>query len=221
MKTINIPIENFNQVELKDFGTLMLHQGDQESLTVEADETFIDNIKAEVHQQTLYLGINDDWVGRIGKAFTAIFSSPKPSLTYNLTVRDLSAIRITGKCDLECTSFKTEQLKLKVSGLGNLSIANLVCDDLEVNISGRGDFTAAGHATHHSLKISGSAEVNTPNLISESMNIIITGQGNATVHVLGDLDITISGLGQVNYFGQPKLRQVITGWGRSKRLNEA
>lgn len=220
MKTITLPIENFNQVELKDFGTLLLYRGEQESLTVEADEALIDDLKAEVSNETLYLGIDDDWVGRIGKAFTAIFSSPKPSLIYKLTCKDLSLINITGKCDLECDSFKTNHLKLKVSGLGNLSFSNLACEDLEVTISGRGDFTAAGHATHHRLKISGSAEVNTPNLISESMNIVITGQGNATVHVIQDLDITISGLGQVNYYGQPKLRQVITGWGRSKRLNE-
>jgi hypothetical protein len=33
------------------------------------------------------------------------------------------------------------------------------------------------------------------------------------------LEIIISGMGQVNYYGQPKLRQVISGMGKSKRLS--
>jgi hypothetical protein len=56
-------------------------------------------------------------------------------------------------------------------------------------------------------------------LASQTARIVIAGQGNATVRVAESLDITISGLGQVNYYGRPKLRQVISGLGKSKRLN--
>ena len=221
MKSKTVQVENFDQIAFKDFGKLILKQGDHESLTIDAEEDIIDDLKAEVSQGTLKLGIDDSWVGRLGKAFTAIFSSPGPHLIYTLTFKDLNGIDITGKCDLECESLKTDQLKLKISGLGNIAISNLACDALALNISGRGDFTAAGTAPQCKLRITGSAEVNAPNLISQSMNISISGQGNATVHVEKDLDITISGLGQVNYYGQPNLRQVISGLGRSKRLNDA
>ena len=220
MKTKTVSVENFNQISFQDFGKLILQQGDHESLTIEADEDIIDDLKTEVFNGTLHLGIDDDWVGRLGKAFTAIFSSPKPNLIYTLTFKDLDGIDITGKCDLECESIKTDQLKLKISGLGNIAISNLECEALEVNISGRGDFTAAGTAPQNKLRITGSAEVNTPNLISQKMKIVISGQGNATVNVQEELDVTISGLGQVNYYGQPNLRQVISGLGRSKRLNQ-
>lgn len=220
METKTVHVENFDQIAFKDFGKLILQQGDHESLTIEADKDIIDDLKAEVNEGTLHLGVDDDWVGRLGKAFTAIFSSPKPKVIYSLTFKDLSAIDIAGKCDLECDHLKTNQLKLKISGLGNIAIPHLACDALEIHISGRGDFTAAGTVPQCNVRITGSAEVNAPNLVSQSMNISISGQGNATVHVEKNLDITISGLGQVNYYGQPSLRQVISGLGRSKRLND-
>ena len=97
MKTKTVFVENFDQISFTDFGKLILQQGDYESLTIEADEDIIDDLKTEVSNGTLHLGIDDDWIGRLGKAFTAIFSSPKPTLIYTLTFKDLNGIDITGK----------------------------------------------------------------------------------------------------------------------------
>jgi hypothetical protein len=69
------------------------------------------------------------------------------------------------------------------------------------------------------VRISGSGEYLAGDLARQSLRMVISGQGNATVRVAENLDITISGLGQVNYYGRPKLRQVISGLGKSKRLN--
>jgi hypothetical protein len=213
-------LEYFNKIHFKDFGTLILTQGDQPSLTIEADEELLPELEAEVRKDTLHLGIEDDWISRIGKAVSAIFSNAKYDVVYTLTCKDLEKISISGKCNLECDALAVDHLSLVVSGLGFMQFSHLDCNDLETKISGRGEFTAAGRADHQSIRISGSGEVNTPNLACQSMDIVISGQGNATVRANERLNITISGLGQVNYYGHPKLRQVISGIGKSKRLND-
>lgn len=220
MKVETRLVESFDKIHFKDFGTLILIQGDQESLTIEADEELLSELISEVRDDTLVLGIDDDWVNRIGKVISSLFNSKDHKVTYTLTCVDLEKISISGHCTLTCDSLKSDVLKLSVSGLGDLRFKYLDCDSLDVRISGRGEFTAKGRADDQQVRIAGSGEYNAPDLVSKTVRIVISGQGNATVRVEESLDITISGLGQVNYYGRPKLRQVISGMGKSKRLND-
>jgi len=213
------PVENFTKIRFKDFGTLSLTQGDHESLTVEADKQVLNELTTEVRNGTLHLGVQDDWFDRIGKVISSVFSGEQSKVHYHLTVKNLDEINISGNCKLQSESLTTEDLSLKVSGLGDLTFDHLDCSSLDVRISGRGEFFAAGRAEKQKVRISGSGEYLAGDLVSQSLRIVISGQGNATVRVEDSLDITISGLGQVNYYGRPKLRQVISGLGKSKRLN--
>jgi len=213
-------IESFDTIIFKDFGTLVLTQGEQESLTIEADEDLLPELISDVRNGTLVLGIDDDWLNRIGKVLTSVLNNKDRKVIYHLTFLDLNQVKISGSCDLTCDSFKTDEIIFKVAGRGNMAFDQLNCNSLEIKISGRGEFSAAGRADQQKIKISGSGEVTAPNLESQSVKIVISGQGNATVRVQNNLDITISGLGQVDYYGRPKLRQVISGLGKSKRLND-
>lgn len=212
--------ESFIKVRCKDYGKLVLTQGDQTSLVIEADEDILPELIAEVRGDTLVLGLEEDWFGQIGKVLTSIFNNTDRKVTYYLTVADLDKVTISGKISMKCEAFQTDALTLKVSGLGDLVFTRLDCNSLEVIISGRGEFAAAGRADHQMVRISGSGEYETPELASQTLRMVISGQGNATVRVEESLDITISGMGQVNYYGRPKLRQVISGLGKSKRLND-
>jgi hypothetical protein len=220
MKTETRSVEKFDKIKFKDFGTLILTQADQESLTIEANDEVLSELIAEVRDGTLVLGFDDDWFSRIGKAISSVFNSSDHKVIYTLAFVDLGKISISGSCKLQCESLKTDDLKLNVSGMGTLTFSHLDCNSLDVNISGRGEFSAAGRSEAQQVRISGSGEYQAPNLASQSLRIVISGQGNATVRVEENLDITISGLGQVNYYGRPKLRQVISGMGKSKRLND-
>ena len=213
------PVENFSKIQFKDFGTLTLSQGDQESLTIEADEQLLKELTSEVRNGTLELGIGRDWWDRIGKVISSVFSGEEHKVFYHLTVKNLEELNISGNCKLKCDSLVSEDLSIKVSGLGDLAFQHLEANTLDLRISGRGEFSAAGRADKQEVRISGSGEYLAGDLASQSLRIVISGQGNATVRVEESLDITISGLGQVNYYGQPKLRQVISGMGKSKRLN--
>lgn len=212
--------EKFSKINCRDYGKLYLTQGDTTSLAVEAEQEILSELIAEVRGDTLVLGLDSDWFGGFGKVLKSMFDGTDRKVTYYLTVADIDKLSISGNINLECEQFKSEDLAFRVSGLGHLTFTHLECEALEVVISGRGEFTAAGRANHQSVRISGSAEYETPNLTSQSMRIVISGQGNATVRVSENLDINISGMGQVNYYGHPKLRQVISGLGKSKKLND-
>jgi hypothetical protein len=54
---------------------------------------------------------------------------------------------------------------------------------------------------------------NAPDLESQEATVRIGGAGGATVWVRDTLDVTISGAGNVDYFGSPAVTQDITGAG--------
>lgn len=221
MKTQTRELKPFSKIKFKDFGTLILTQGEQESLTIEADDAVFDELISEVRGDSLVLGLDEDWLTRIGSLISSIFSSNKTKITYRLTFASLDKISVTGKCNLRCEAMDAKDLKINVSGLGILEFGQLTCDNLDINISGRGEFDAAGSVQRQEVHISGSGEYQAPGLASQSARIVISGQGNATVRAAESLDINISGLGQVNYYGQPAIHQVISGVGKSKQLDDA
>ncbi len=220
MKKETRQIGSFDKINFKDFGTLILAQGEKEALTIEANEELLAELTADVRNGILTLGLEGDWLTRVGKALSSVFSSEDRKVTYYLTVVDLQKVHISGQCNLSCNLLSTDALQINVSGLGDIRFNQLQCEDLNINISGRGEFSAAGKAGMQTVKISGSGEYLAAELASERTQISIAGQGNATVRVAEALDITISGLGQINYYGRPKLRQTISGLGKAKRLPE-
>ena len=221
MKTETRTIESFDKIKFKDFGTLILKQGDQEALTIEADEELMDDLISEVRDGTLYLGLEEDWLARLGKLVSSIFTSSDYKVTYILTFVSLEKISVSGKCNLKCDSIHTDALKTSVSGYANLDFGQIEAAELKVNISGRGEFKGEGTVNKLGISISGSGDFQAPNLSSHTAKVTISGQGNATLRVEEALDITISGVGQVNYYGRPKLRQVISGMGKSKRISDS
>ncbi len=220
MKKETRNIEIFDKINFKDFGTLILSQGEKEILTIEASEDLLAELTSEVCNGTLTLGLEGDWLSRIGKTIFTLFSSEDRKVTYNLTVVDLKKVSISGQCKLTCDSLDAGELQISISGLGDITFNRLDCDQLIVNISGRGEFSAAGRAKEQTIKISGSGDYHASELDSERAKISIAGQGNATLRTAEALDITISGMGQVNYYGRPKIHQTISGMGKAKRLPE-
>ena len=220
MKTETRTIESFDKINFKDFGTLILTQGEQEALTIEADEELMNDLISEVRDGKLYLGLEEEWFSRLGKLVSSIFSSSNYKVIYHLTFVSLEKISVSGKCNLKCDAIHADSLKLNVSGYGNLDFGQIEADVLKTNISGRGEFKGTGAVNHQDINISGSGEYQAPDLSSQTAKVVISGQGNATLRVAENLDITISGVGQVNYYGRPSLRQVISGMGKSKRIGD-
>ena len=211
-------LKPFSKVRCKDVGTLMLTQGEVPALTIDADEGLFEKLMVEVHGDSLVLGFDESWINQIEMIFSSMFSKDNRKVAYYLTVPDLRQVSISGKIDLNCDSFTSDDFKLNVSGLGKLNFGHLECRTLDVTISGSGNSMPPVMPTIN-RSASQAPENIKPPISPASRTNRDFGAGNATLRVDDSLEIIISGMGQVNYYGQPKLRQVISGMGKSKRLS--
>lgn len=127
---------------------------------------------------------------------------------------------ISGSGDIEAQkSITTSDLKLQISGSGNMTLPSLNATHLEAKISGSGNINIQGGTTvSQNLSISGSGNMSLEGLSSSTCTCRVSGSGNITLQVSEDLDASISGSGDVKYKGYPRINSNISGSGRLTRF---
>lgn len=128
------------------------------------------------------------------KTFTNI-----PDLVYQVTVASLES--------------------LELNGAGEIEVTNLDGERLEVTLDGGGSITVSGEVTSQEVDLNGLGIYNAENLISQDVTIQQDGAGSAVVNASDTLDVTINGLGDVEYIGDPTITQEINGLGSIRPKN--
>lgn len=200
-------VSGFNEIEFTGIGNLIIEQGDEESLVVEADDNIIGLIETEVRGGELHLGFK-----------RGVSIVPTSRIKFYLTVEDLDRIDLVGLGDIDCDKFETDDLEFNISGSGDIDF-KIVAESIKTNVSGLGDISLSGKVDSHKIQISGSGKYNAEGLESKDCEVEISGLGSATVNASDNLDIEINGAGNVYYKGDPYISQHISGLGRIKSLD--
>jgi hypothetical protein len=206
-------VSDFNRVSLSGFGKLILTQGEEESLTVTADDNIMPYIKTEVRGETLYLGLNFPRFSRI---------SPSQPIRFTLTVKNIAGLDISGSGSVEAGSIDTDQLKVDVSGSGDVRLDSLTTEKLKVDISGSGKVNLAGggEVMEQDIVINGSGQYQAGKLRSQTVEVMVSGSSEATVWATDSLEVQIRGSGSVGYYGYPSIDSSSSGSGHLKSLGQ-
>lgn len=199
-------VSGFDRVSLSGFGEVTIHQGDVEALTVRTDDNIMPFVETDVRNQTLVLGFT-----RAGENKSI---SPSDGIHFDLVVKDLNRLEISGAGSVHADQLVTEKLQLNLSGAGSLEIYNLEADELVGRISGAGSILVTGEVSGQDVTHSGVGSYHAADLKSKTAIIDISGAGSATVWVLETLDVSVSGLGNIIYYGTPRVIQDISGLGK-------
>ncbi len=176
-------VSGFDEVELRGIGNLSIRQTGTESLTVEAEEDVLPKIRTEVVDNRLIIGSEPN---------TSIQTSEP--INYELTVKDLRAVKLSGSGDVEAQDINTDKLSTIISGSGAVETSGSA-DSQEVDISGSGEYRAE-------------------DLRSKEAKIDVSGSGSAIVNASETLDAKVSGSGAVEYIGGPTVEKDVSGAGR-------
>ncbi|NTV64839.1 MAG: DUF2807 domain-containing protein [Oscillochloris sp.] len=178
------PVSDISAVVLDGVGTLYITQGDQEALTITADDNLLPLIGAEVRAGTLVLG---------PKSGTALNGVTK--LTYQLTVKELRGLEVNGAAEVDAQNLQADQLRVKISGAGDCTATGRA-DQLELTVSGAGSFNGPELASRvATMNISGSGDALVQ--VSETLDAEISGAGS--VRYIGSPKVTqhVSGSGSI------------------------
>jgi hypothetical protein len=199
-------VADFNGIYFSGMGNLIIKQGDDESLVIEAEDNILPLIKTEVRGGELHIGFK--------RGFSI---APTSKIKIYVTMRDLEHIELSGVGDIDCDELETKKLKFDISGSGNIDF-NVEADSIDTVVSGLGNIKLSGGTVTQRVEINGSGKYDAEDLESENCGVKVSGLGSATVNVSGELVIEINGAGNVYYKGAPVITQDISGLGRIKSL---
>ena len=175
-------ISSFTAVEFASFGTLMIEQGSEESLTIAAEDNILPLLTSEVNDNILIIGIN-------GAANTT------RGIQYRLTVKALDAITISGAGGIIIERFVAERLRVLLSGAGSLDISGSVGEQ-EIEVAGAGSYNAPNLESRQArVTINGLG--NAVIRVSQSLDATITGAGSVEYYGSPTVAQNVSGIGQV------------------------
>ena len=203
------PISGFTAVELSGIGTLIIEQGSKESLEVTAEDNIIKYLKSDIYGRNLRLSVDD---------FVSI--DPTEEIIFHLTVKNLERIELSGLGNIEIEALKTPNLDLEISGAGSANIRDLQADSLNLDISGLGNVEIGGSVEDQRIELSGAGNYDAEDLESNKARIEMSGTGKAVLWVENELDVVLSGMGNLQYYGSPNLSTEISGVGTVKSLGE-
>jgi hypothetical protein len=196
---------------LKDFGKLVIKQGDEEALTIECSPHIMKRVTVEVKEKELILGIKGGYIDRFADFLSSSLSGHQ--VTFNLYLKELRSLNISGAGSGSANGITTDQLVLKLGGAGSIKMEGLTARKLEVTLTGTGKIDLVGKVDNQIVSISGAGGYIARKLESKTAKVSLSGAGKGILWATDDLDISITGLGSVDYYGNPNLKQNITGLG--------
>jgi hypothetical protein len=200
--TKSFEVGDFDRLTFSGIGRIIIEQGEETSLEVEAESNVIDALKINTSAGRLEIGFKSRFIKVV----------PTKDIVFHLKVKDLKKINLSGAGSIECDNLNVESLIVDSSGVGSIKI-NITASDLEIGISGAGKVNLSGEVDTQQLNISGVGSYEAKELVSKDCQISISGAGKAVVNVTQTLDIEMSGLGKVDYVGNPSITQDVSGAG--------
>lgn len=203
-----LDIDPFEAVSLGFSGDIILTQGNTQKVEVEAQANIIENIKTDVS--------GGKWRVNYKKGV----KQSKPVKVY-ITLPRLTGAGISGSGSMWTTGKFTNlgDLETYISGSGDLRLG-IDADDIEAHISGSGTISLEGSGQVLDVHISGSGDVHAMDLQVQNCEVSISGSGDAGVYASNELNVRISGSGDVTYKGDAqKVRSSVSGSGDVRSAN--
>jgi Putative auto-transporter adhesin, head GIN domain len=119
--------------------------------------------------------------------------------------------------EVEATITVPRLRAVEADGAGSIRLLNLASEALELRNTGASDFAASGWVDRLSAIVEGAGELDLGNLKARDATVRIEGVGDAEVTVWRELHAIVTGVGDIEYRGNPTLLFDDEGIGEVRR----
>lgn len=203
----------FSKISLRIPGVLYVEQGEPQSLEIEAKSSTLEKIITEVRGDELIIRFENR------SFFWQNFNTG--DIKIHVTAKEIEGLAISGSGDIRAhNKLNTGEMDMRISGSGDITLAELNAEKVNASISGSGDIRIAdgGNARNLSISVSGSGDVDASGFEAENVSIRVSGSGNSSVYATEELEIKVSGSGDVYYTGNPAINSSVSGSGSVKKM---
>lgn len=188
-----------------------LIEGKEGSITLKGESNLLEAVVVEIKGDLLHI-----------KAEDRVNLKPSQGLKIEISipVEKINKVALAGSGEIKnAFNLKTDLLSVKVAGSGDIKL-NVQTTELEATVAGSGNIELNGITSHLKGSIAGSGSVDAYKVQAENAEITIAGSGDYNVNCSNELNVRVSGSGNVNYKGKPeKVDTKVAGSGKIKATN--
>lgn len=183
--------EHFTGIKVSTGIDVFLKQGENETISVEADDNLQEYILTKINDGVLHV-YTEASIRNAGK------------LKVHVTMKEINSIRTSSAGDVTGeTPFKSDNLELSASSAGSISL-EVMANKIEVDISSSGDITVSGQADMLEAELSSAGDLKAFDLKVREADVSASSAGDAEINVSEKLKARASSAGDINYLGDPK-----------------
>jgi len=172
-----------------------------------------------------------DRVNIDGRADVVIRRDARQTLTLRSEQRILDEVETTvsdrtltiesdvGADPLEVTVTVSRLLGVDADGAGEIGLVDVDSEELELRLDGAGELTASGRVAALDAVLDGAGELQLGRLWAQRATVRVDGIGRAEVSVAEELAATVTGVGAIEYHGDPTVLSHVPGLGDVSRAS--
>ncbi|MBI5009837.1 MAG: DUF2807 domain-containing protein [Bacteroidia bacterium] len=166
-------------------------QGDNQSITVEADENLHEYILTEIEGDVLVV-------------YTEVNIRDAEEKKVYVTMKEVKSVKASSAGDVIGQSpVKTEEIEIGASSAGDIKL-EVYAKEIEVDISSSGDVTLRGESDVLEADLSSAGNLNAVDLKVREAEVNVSSAGDADINVSEKLQARASSAGDVHYTCNPK-----------------
>ena len=183
--------ESFTGVKVSSGIDVYLKQGNNESVSVEADENLHEYIITEVR-------------GGILNVYSEYNIREAERKRVYVTMKEVNSVKTTSAGDVTGESpINSDRLELSASSAGDIKL-EVHAKNINVDISSSGDISLSGETDMLRADLSSAGDLNAYDLKSREADVSVSSAGDADVYVSERITARSSSAGDINYKGDPK-----------------
>ena len=190
-------LPSFSGIKVGSGIDVYLTQGEPQHVEVEADENLQEWIRTEVEGNLLH--IYTDKHIRLAK-----------TKKVRITCKTIDRIDVSSAGDVTgLTPFTTDKLNISMSSAGDLKL-EVEANDIDISISSAGNVTLKGKTNSLRADLSSAGDLNAFDLEAKRGDVSVSSAGSAKVFVTEEARFRSSSAGDIDYKGEPKIRDINT-----------
>ena len=198
-------VEAFNAIDLSGTANVYISKSRNNKVEIKTDDNIMPLVETYVKSGKLHIS-NKKCISK-----TTVFD-------IYVSMPEIEELNVSGSGQIHSDDkFKSNNVKLIVSGSGEI-LLNIKANYVKSRVSGSGEIELTGKTDKQDVRISGSGEYNAFDLTSNETVVDISGSGNCEIFVEESLEAEVSGSGDVEYRGEPKIVNTeVSGSGTIKK----
>lgn len=204
-------ISDFTSLNLELIGEVQYVQADSFYLNASGSSTLIDALSVSDGNGKLSIELkNREKYSNSKKELVIKISSPRLE---SVTFESIGSLHLKDY-------FEGDKLEITNKGIGQIKIDNCHVGTFKLRSESVGSIDVKGIANEVDIVSEGVGNINCSELKAKEAEVVCKGTGNISVFAQESIDITVKGIGNVKYYGNPSnVKTDISGLGKATAMD--